>query len=99
MSSRNSYLNSKERRAAPVLYRALLRGKSLIQKGERRPKNIASSIKKIIGGAKSFRIDYVECRDAETLSDLKTLKGKVLIALAAWLGKTRLIDNVVVTVK
>ncbi len=99
MSSRNSYLQPHERKIADTLYKALQYGKRLIYAGERSGANVLKAIKAQIEKEHKFKIDYIECRDAETLNSLNRLRGKVLIAVAAWLGKTRLIDNTVVSVQ
>ncbi len=99
MSSRNSYLTQTERATAATLYAALSQAKKIISKGERNASKITNLIKSKINQAHAFKIDYVECRDAQTLGAIKTLQGRVLIALAVWLKKTRLIDNVIVSVK
>jgi len=64
--------------------------------GERSTKRIISAIKRMIEEKKSAKIDYVSVVDAERLTEIKMISGKVLIALAVRIGKTRLIDNIVV---
>ncbi len=96
MSSRNVYLNSQERRDATILNLALKNAKNLIRKGERSSQVVIANIKKMILLKKTAKIDYVECVDANNLSPLKKPEGRVLIALAVWFGKTRLIDNIIV---
>lgn len=99
MSSRNVYLNPQERKDAVVLYQALKKAKALIKNGECSVKKIVSAIKKeILDRNTVSKIDYVECVSSDDLSPLKIIKGKVLIALAAWFGRTRLIDNIIVKV-
>lgn len=100
MSSRNAYLNKAERRNALSLYKALELAKGMIYPGgKRNAKEIISEIKKYIGKKGNFRIDYIEVVDVETLKPLDKIKGKVLIAIALWIGNTRLIDNIVVSIK
>ena len=94
MSSRNVRLNPEERRAAPVLFRALREARALIHSGERRAEPILRRIRSRIAEEPLVRMDYVVVVDARTLSPLERLEGRVLIPLAAWLGKTRLIDNI-----
>ncbi len=94
MSSRNSYLSDKEIKAASVLYRSLKMAKGLIKKGERDPRTVIARIRAMIMKEKLFKIDYVEVRDPDTLDKIKKIKGRTLIALAAYIGKTRLIDNI-----
>ena len=95
MSTRNTYLSANERKAAPVLYRSLRIAKKLVKNGKTDPRVIASKIKTIIIKEKLFKIDYIEVRDPETLEKVLKIKGKTLIALAAYIGKTRLIDNII----
>lgn len=99
MSSRNVHLSAQERAQAPVLYKALCDAAGRIRAGERSASKIIAIIHKIITTHSSGKIQYVACVDAITLEPLKRLKGKVLIALALFLGKTRLIDNVTILIK
>lgn len=99
MSSRNSYLSFKERKDATILLAALRLARTLINKGERSSRNLRKEIIQIIKSKKSAKIDYVEIVDAHTLRRLTRIKGKVLVALAVYIGKTRLIDNIVVRVR
>lgn len=96
MSSRNAYLSGKERKAASVLYRSLRMAKGLIKNEETDPEVVISKIKTMIMKEKMFKIDYIEIRDLETLGKIRKIKGKTLIAFAAYIGKTRLIDNIIV---
>ncbi|MFA6569060.1 MAG: pantoate--beta-alanine ligase [Victivallales bacterium] len=92
-SSRNTYLSREERRCALSISRSLKSAKLAIANGEKRigsvRKNIISEIE--AGGG---RIDYVEIVDPENLEPVKILSGKILIAVASFFGKTRLIDNI-----
>lgn len=94
MSSRNSNLTTPERKGAPILYRSLRLAKKEILKGERNAQRIIQLIQKEIQTHSSASLDYVECVDAQNLVPLKILRKEVLIALAAWFGRTRLIDNI-----
>lgn len=99
MSSRNRYLSVEERKAAPVLYRSLLLAQKLIDQGERSAGVVLEQIRALIEAefAKvEFDIDYVEIVDAHNLEKLSKLEGDILIALAVFVGKTRLIDNVII---
>jgi pantoate--beta-alanine ligase len=96
LSSRNSYLSLKERFQARSLYQSLKHAQMLIRKGERRSKVIIAQIKKMIKKNSLTKIDYINCVDAKTLRPMNHLKGDVLIALAVFVGKTRLIDNMLV---
>ena len=93
MSSRNLHLSPQERREAVVLYQALRQAQKQIAQGERSAAKIISGIKQLIANTKG-RIQYVACVDEHTLEPVQSIKGDVLIALAVFFGKTRLIDNV-----
>ena len=95
MSSRNAYLLPEERKAALSLYRSLQKAKELLQKGERKADRILHEMKGIFRSEPLVRIDYVQICDATTLQDVDRIEGEVVVALAAYLGKTRLIDNLV----
>ncbi len=99
MSSRNVYLAPRERSQAPVLYKALKGAVMRIHAGERSASRITGIIHQMITQRSNGKIQYVACVDAGTLEPLKILKGKVLIALSVFFGKTRLIDNVIVPIK
>jgi len=99
MSSRNIYLSPEERKAATVLYRALDHALARIEEGERKTRTILKEMKEIIQTEPLARLDYLSAVDLVELNDLKTLKGKSLIAVAAYFGNTRLIDNIVVEVE
>ncbi len=96
MSSRNAYLNKNERKDAVILYQSLKLAKKLIAAGERDCKKIINKLKLNITSKETAKIDYIEIKNAATLKDLAQIKGKVLIALAVYIGKTRLIDNLVI---
>lgn len=98
MSSRNIYLNKDEKKEAIVLFESLLLAKDLIKKGERKADKIIRRMNRLILSKSSARIEYISIVDAEGLKNMKLLGGKILIALAAYFGKTRLIDNIIVTV-
>jgi pantoate--beta-alanine ligase len=94
-SSRNAYLSSLERQRALSLYQSLQKGKELYEAGERRASVILGKIKEKLESAEGVVLQYVEIRDAETLETIETIEGPVVIALAAWVGRTRLIDNII----
>lgn len=97
MSSRNSYLSPAERAKAICLYESLLLGEKLIKEGESSSEKIIEKMKeKIIEIAPDARIDYISIVDPETLEDVKEIKNTVVIALAVFIGTTRLIDNFIV---
>ena len=93
MSSRNAYLSPDGRRAAPTVYRALQLARDLIKLGNRDATNIKSEMRKMLSDV-AAKIDYISIVDPEDLQDVKKIKGKVLVAVAAWIGATRLIDNI-----
>src|SRR4030042_633898 len=95
MSSRNTYLLPEERKAALSLYRSLQKAKELLQKGERKANRILQEMKGILQSEPLVKIDYVQVCDAHTLQDVDRIEGDVVVALAAYLGKKRLIDNIV----
>ncbi len=95
MSSRNTYLLPEERKASLSLYLSLRKAEELLQKGERDADRILQEMKRILQSEPLVRMDYVEVCDARTLEDVRHIEGDVVIALAAYLGKTRLIDNLV----
>jgi len=94
LSSRNTYLSSEERLQALTLPRALSAGRDMIMKGETDPQKVRLHIKQILESSPGIRVDYVEVVDGDDLSDLSVIKGKVLLAAAVYVGKTRLIDNI-----
>jgi len=99
MSSRNIYLTKEERKDALSLYRALKIAEAMLKEGKSNQREIIARMKKSIANKPSYRIDYIGIVDAKTLQPKRRLEGKVLIALAVWFGKTRLIDNIVVNIK
>ena len=92
-SSRNTYLNSEERKAATVIFKALNAGRSMIMNGETDVSEIISFIKSQIETEPLAKIDYVKAVDADSIAPVNEIKGNVLIAAAVYFGKTRLIDN------
>ena len=98
MSSRNTYLSKVEREAALVIPKSLAAGKSLLEQGERCAARVAEEVTGVLKSEPLANIDYVVVKDADTLKDLKEIKGRVLVAVAVWIGKTRLIDNFIIEV-
>ncbi len=98
MSSRNSYLSPEERKAALVLYHSLSAAKKMIDSGERNIEAIKEEMRLLINREPLARIDYVEILSVPDLEEPESLKGKTLIAVAVFIGRTRLIDNMVVEV-
>jgi pantoate--beta-alanine ligase len=95
MSSRNVYLNAEERQAATVLFRALSAAKSAHDSGEREAEKLRALVQETVATEPLVRLQYVSCADYDTLEELETVKGKALLSMAAFVGKTRLIDNFV----
>jgi pantoate--beta-alanine ligase len=95
MSSRNSYLNPEERRAATVLYRALSAAKSAYEAGGRDAESLRRTMRETIKAEPLAQPQYVSCADYDTLAELATVTGKILLSMAVLIGKTRLIDNFV----
>ncbi|MCX7880751.1 MAG: pantoate--beta-alanine ligase [Ignavibacteria bacterium] len=100
MSSRNVYLNEVERKIAPEIYKSLLTGAESVLNGERHREVINSIVKRRLNQFKEFKIDYVACADAKTLDEPEFFEpGQTIVILTAvYLGTTRLIDNIIVTV-
>lgn len=98
MSSRNSYLTPQGRQESTVLYRALQRAKGLIESGERRASAVIEAMRSEISSARDARIDYIETIELENLKPIEHLEGRFGIALAVYIGQTRLIDNLVLEV-
>lgn len=95
MSSRNVYLDREQRKRAPVLHRALMRVKKLAEAGERSAELLIEAGREEIGGESWVTVDYFEIVDPETLDPVSDVSRGALVAVAAYVGTTRLIDNVV----
>lgn len=93
MSSRNVYLDPEQRRRAACLYRALRTGGDLIQAGERDPERVRSAMREVLSAEPGVELDYAEAADADTLTPAVNLEGRIVLLVAARLGRTRLIDN------
>lgn len=94
LSSRNLYLSPGEREKAPHLYRSLLTGAELFAKGCREASEILVAVRASLENEPSFRLDALDLVDLETMEPLTLLDRPAMLAMAAFLGKTRLIDNV-----
>ncbi|HKO95933.1 MAG TPA: pantoate--beta-alanine ligase [Pyrinomonadaceae bacterium] len=96
ISSRNQYLNAEEQESASVIHRGLSKAKETFKKGERHASKLEEIVRTTIESEPRVRVDYVSVVDAETLEKLEKLDDRpLLIAVAAYVGKTRLIDNTV----
>lgn len=92
-SSRNTYLNPEERKAALCLSRSLEIGRRMAESGETDAKAVTDAVRNEISKEPLARIDYVELVDLKTLEPLETVRKPLLCAIAVYIGKTRLIDN------
>jgi pantoate--beta-alanine ligase len=94
MSSRNAYLDAAQRRSATVLHRALMQVQSLAEKGERRAATLIDAAQRVFREEPAVRVDYVEIVDNGTLDPVAEVSRGALVAVAALVGATRLIDNI-----
>ena len=92
-SSRNTYLNKEERAAAVVLHKGLTAAEELLESGEKDPEKIVKAVTDVIQQEPLAKIDYVELVNWDTLTPVYQVMGEVLVAVAVYIGKTRLIDN------
>ena len=92
-SSRNTYLNEEERKAALALSKAIKLGLSMAESGEKSASKITEAMTRIVKEEPLAKIDYVQSVDANTIEPVEEMSGEVLIAMAVYIGKTRLIDN------
>jgi pantoate--beta-alanine ligase len=95
LSSRNQYLSPEERTAALALSRSLQTAEAAYAAGERRTAVVRAQVRRVLTGEPCLRVQYAAVVDAETLAPLRTLDRPALVALAAFAGRTRLIDNTV----
>lgn len=95
MSSRNVYLSPAERRAALALSKSLKIGQNLFKQGERRTAAIKDAVRKVLDSEPLIKLEYLVIVDPETLDDLDQIQEQAVIALAAKVGQTRLIDNTI----
>ncbi|HUM01246.1 MAG TPA: pantoate--beta-alanine ligase [Thermoanaerobaculia bacterium] len=94
LSSRNAYLTSEERRAAPVLYRSLRAVSGAWDAGERRGDRLREAARAVLAAEPLAAPDYVSAADPETLAEIETATGRVLVSMAVRFGTTRLLDNI-----
>ena len=95
-SSRNTYLSPAERRAALCLSKAVFLGQDMAEKGEKDADRIVSAMTEVIRSEPLAKIDYVTAVDGVTMETIHRIEGPVLVAMAVYIGKTRLIDNFIV---
>ncbi len=93
MSSRNAYLSVEQRKSATVLYRSLQRVQELAEKGERRSAKLIDAAQRIFLEEPEVKVDYVEIVDNDTLGPVQDVSTGALVAVAGYVGTTRLIDN------
>jgi pantoate--beta-alanine ligase len=97
MSSRNAYLNKEDRKRALVLHHSLQRVEHDFRAGERDVAKLREAGSKVIGAEPAVRLDYFEIVDPDTLDSVGRISQKTMVAVAAYVGSTRLIDNVVLS--
>lgn len=97
MSSRNAYLTPEQRKQAAVLYRALMRVQTLADRGERRAAELIHAGEEVIREQPEVKLDYLEIVNPDTLESVADVSRGALVAVAALIGNTRLIDNVLLT--
>lgn len=95
MSSRNAYLSADQRQAATVLNRALNAAKAAFNAGERNAETLRGVMRASIQAEPLAKLQYASCADPLTLQELDTIKGGALLSMAVYVGKTRLIDNII----
>ena len=99
LSSRNAYLNPEERKAALILHRSLQQAQTLFEEGERNSAKLITAGKQEFGSEPKARLDYFEIVDPDSLDSVSSISKRALIAVAAFIGNTRLIDNIIVDPK
>jgi pantoate--beta-alanine ligase len=99
MSSRNAYLDPEQRRRALVLHRALMRAQQLASAGELNAAQLVAAGREEFAAENSARLDYFEIVDSESLDPVENISRGALVAVAAYVGNTRLIDNIVLNAR
>ena len=94
MSSRNAYLDPQQRAQALTLYRSLLRAKAFVDQGERAATKVIAAAREEFASNASVQLDYFEIVDPDSLHPVDDVSRGALVAVAAFVGKTRLIDNI-----
>jgi len=98
MSSRNAYLDPENRKRALVLHRALVRVQGLVEAGERDTSKLLAAGRAEVAKENAVRLDYFEIVNPDTLDPVENISGNVLVAVAAYVGSTRLIDNILLDI-
>jgi pantoate--beta-alanine ligase len=99
MSSRNTYLKDEERPVALRLNRSLKEAQRLVDSGERNAEAILKAVRDCLTAGGGARVDYAKLCNPDTVEDVEVIREPTLLALAVWVGKTRLIDNCLLAVK
>ncbi len=92
-SSRNKYLSEDERKAALILSKTIFMGEKMLKNGEKNISALLEAMRKNIEAEPLAKIDYVDAVDADSIRKIDAVQGRVLVAIAVYIGKTRLIDN------
>jgi pantoate--beta-alanine ligase len=95
MSSRNAYLNTEERQAATILFRALTSARQAYEQGDRHAGRLREIMQQVLDSEPLAQAQYISCAGYDTLQELDQVAGKTLLSLAVLIGQTRLIDNMV----
>lgn len=98
VSSRNKYLTEKQKKDAALIYKSFQRCRELIQKDERDAGEIIAQMSRILNEEKTVEVEYINIVDAETLEEVGRIEKQVLVAVAAKINQTRLIDNIIVDI-
>lgn len=98
LSSRNVYLSAEERRAARAIPRSLEAAQQAVAAGERDPAAVVRAVRQVLEAESLLKVDYVALVGTSELEQVERVEGELLLALAVWAGRTRLIDNVVLRV-
>ena len=93
LSSRNVYLTKEQRQEALRIPKALEEAERLFKEGERRASVLEAKMREVLSAGKGLKVQYIEIRDADNLEEVEEIKGRVVVALAVYVGKARLIDN------
>jgi len=93
MSSRNAYLDEKQRKSAPVLHRSLQQINKIFQQGERNSAKLSAAGRQIFAAEPAAKLDYLDVVDPDTLEPVEQIRARTLVAVAGFFGTTRLIDN------
>jgi len=96
MSSRNRYLTRPQRQTAQLIYQALLAGSSRLRTGERSAASLRKAMRRVLARSPLIRVDYLAVCDPKTLAPLRRVRQTALFAIAARVGRTRLIDNILI---